>query len=216
VKAIDVQHDEAREPLLYSISYEYGGNSLAAGALSGALQAAGIKGVEVSTSTVQYQTLRDHKGDIMSYVYVGPERLYNFVGVGATEVRFVSTVNAEEATIDIPTAIVTVTTERDNASFARSRDVAGIVNASPWSGLPAKSWLSLGVDSALNQDGRYDWQHIFAIAPKVPGNPTWQFRSERIRNSNYLRFDTTVGNGVAFFDVYEPRNFTAEFGFELS
>jgi len=213
VSSINVAHDERLDPLQFAISVDYGGDT--AGTVPGS-ENSGIKGIEVNTSTVTIETLRDWKGNIMSFKYVGPEFLLQFNSLEPpTTSRFVESINAEPAQIDVPTSVVTVTRSRNRPSHVISRDVAGTTNDSKWSGLGTHKWLCMGIDSSTNQSGGYDWRYIFAVAPRIPGIDTWQFRSETIRNSSWVRQDASLGNGIALFNVYKPVNFRSAFGFEL-
>lgn len=210
--SVTTQHSEG-DPLQYIVTVEYGGDE--SGVVPGA-ENTGIKAIDVSTSTVTIQTLRDYAGDLMTYTYTGPEFLLQFNSIEPpTTNRFVESINAEPAEVDIPTSIVTVTITRNRPSHVRSRAVAGTTNDGAWSGLASRTWLCLGIDSSITESGKYDWRYVLAVAPKIPGNPTWRFRSEIIRNNSWVRRDATIGNGIAFFDVYRPVNFTSELGFEI-
>lgn len=220
VAAINVEHVE-KDPQVYRVTAEYSGDG--EGAAPG-LVGSGIKGIEVSSSTVRTRGFRDVNGNLMIVTYTGPEFTIQVPGVsnvlGSVEytdtvTRFVHNSQPQEAEFDLPTVTVTATIERPYPSFLVSRNTATRMNSAAWSGLPAYNWLSLGIDSTLNDSGAYDWRYIFAISPLDPENGTWRFRAENNGFQGRWYSQATVGNGIEFFNVYRSANFDALFGFSL-
>lgn len=218
VTNITSAYDEA-DPDQVIVTVEFGGE---AESTAENLQGTGIKSIEVSTSLVSQRTARDRHGNQMIVLYEGPEVVIPGATGGAfspgTENQTVRAVYSKmlvEADYDLSITTVTVTTEADRPSHLRSEQVATRINSGRWSGIAANRVMCLGIDCNQNQAGRFDWRHIFSIAPNAPDNPTWLFRAENIVIGDALRLNNTVGNGIEFFELYEPINFRSAFGFEI-
>lgn len=223
VSSISVDHDETQDGFNYNVTVEYSGDS--EGTAPG-LENTGIKGIDVATSTVTAQTIRDANGKIMIVRYEGPE----FVIAGfeggmwspGTEdqiVRYAYENRVQPVEYDLPTVTVSVTRERNKSSHVASINAATLTNLGKWSGLGAKQWLSLGIDSTLNSNGKFDWRYQFAVAPQRTDNVTWMHRAEpviRDDSTGYsVKLSNSVGNGIEYFNIYKPVNFKQKFGFEI-
>jgi len=85
----------------------------------------------------------------------------------------------------------------------------GAVNRSPWSGRPAKTWRCEGVRSRVINRGQ-----AFLVAYDLAYNPeTWRFKAES-NVAGQVPEDAVEGNGFAYFDVYQLRDF-AQLGFTI-
>lgn len=223
VSNISVDHDDLRDGYNFDVTVEYSGDS--EGTAPG-LESTGIKGIEVSTSTITAQTIRDASGKLMLVKYEGPEFVIGGFAQGMWSpgtpdqvVRFAYENRVEPVEYELPTVTVSVTRERNRPSHVASVNSATYTNAGKWSGLGAKRWLSLGIDSTLNSNGKYDWRYQFAIAPPRIENMTWMYRAEpvvRDDTTGYsVKASNTVGNGIEFFNIYQAANFKQKFGFEI-
>lgn len=223
VSSININHDDLQDGLNYQITIEYSGDS--EGTAPG-LESTGIKSIEVSTSTISAQTIRDTNGKIMMVRYEGPEFVIGGLpggmwspGTPEQVVRFSYNNRVLPVEYDLPTVTVSVTRERSKASHIASLNSATFTNLGRWSGLGAKRWLSLGIDSTLNSNGRFDWRYQYAVAPARAGNVTWMHRAEPVVRDDSTGYSVslanTVGNGIEFFDIYKPVNFRQKFGFEI-
>lgn len=223
VSAIGVAHDELRDGKNFDVSIEYGGD--AEGTAPG-LENTGIKGIEVSTSTVSTRGFRDKDGELMIVRFEGKEIVLAgreggiwSPGSAAQTFRDVITTEPIEAEFELPTVTVTVTREKSRPSHVDSLQTAVHTNSSTWGGLGPKRWLSLGIDSNLNSSGTFDWRYLFAVAPVRPEDNTWRFYAEPIlrtdSNGTALRLDATLGNGIELFDLYRTADFSDLFGFEI-
>lgn len=221
VSSISVNHDETSDGLNYQVVADYSGDE--AGTIPG-LENTGIKGIDVSTSTVSARTMRDASGKRMIVRYEGPEFVIAGTaggmwspGTPQTTTQFVYQDDIEDVEYDLPTVTVTITRERSKPSHVASINSATLTNLGRWSGLNSKQWLSLGIDSTQNENGRFDWRYQFAVAPVRRDNMTWMHRAEPFSAPvvGRVRLDTSVGNGIEFFDIYRPVNFRTKFGFSI-
>lgn len=207
--------DSSNATFLVTVSYggDEDGESIGA-------PGSGIKSLDVQTQTVSQTTNRDLAGRRMQTVYYGPSVTIETGSTGGifdfserTFVEVPSSVISKFGEAEYETTFLrfTVVTERPLPSFGYMRRLGTLpaVNAAPWSGEDAKTWLLLGIDSSSNDSGGHDWRWTLAF-----NEETWRYKLEVTLEQNYRPLDTTVGNGIEFFDVYPVIDFSS-FGFTI-
>lgn len=161
-------------------------------------------------TTVTEEVNFDIRGGTLWHYYTGfpiQPKLINgrFVGFGPTAARQLAIKN-DRATVQKPSVGVRITiTEAE--SIQRRLEYIGTINAAPWAGYPAKTWMLGGVDSRKDT-GR--WQNIYTV---YYNRDTWRFKST-VDWAGTVPSDVTEGNGIALFDVYPESNW-ALLGFSL-
>ena len=167
--------------------------------------------VDVSwySANVTIDRLYDANGNRMFHWYAGyPESPVingGNVFLGRSSQRQVG-VKAERADVQIPSVgarvmMAEATDPRNRIAFI------GRVNAGWWSGNAPGTWLFVGVSGNLEQSR---WINQYDLLYRAD---TWRLESV-IEFNSAPPSDATVGNGIAFFDVYQSANFN-QLGFSL-
>jgi hypothetical protein len=215
VQSIDCE-PESGDNTKFRVTVQYGGDS--AGSAE-SLQGSGIKALEISTSTLSKETTRDINGRRMQVTYTGETYLINLVGYESPQ-EFTPTIVSQIGVAEYDEVLIraSVTVERTIPSLSENFAVAGRVNASRWSGSDPYTWLCVGVDSSVGSNGRHDWRYQLAYLKEG-----WRFEASVGKGgylgggtigTNYVASDIRVGNGIEFFDLYEPYEFRS-LGFEI-
>lgn len=148
--------------------------------------------LSVDVVTVIEETINDFRGNLMIVGYSGLA-----FGVGGARVTVESAGRVE---VERP---LLRASRRKRLTSARIDDAllfTGKVNALPWSGRAAKTWLCTGI--RIDQtDAAFDHLFQFVYNPK-----TWQVQISHAEQGT-TPIDAELGNGIAAFDVYEPLDF---------
>lgn len=213
VQSIDCE-PESGDNTKFRVTVQYGGDT--DGTASG-LEGTGVKGIDLSSSTVTKTTRTDVNGNLLFVSYQGPSFEIRSNSVeAAQDVAILSTSGVLQAEYEVSILRATVTVERPTPSLSEHLRAKDRTNSVPWSGCPVATWLCLGVDSSIGNNGNYDWRYQLAHLDDETETPnrTWRFRAEINQVSGVLPADASEGNGYKHFPIYKTINFSS-FGFVI-
>lgn len=205
---------ESNDPETFRITVKYGGDTDGTAA---ALEGTGIKGLDLSTSTITKTTRTDRDGNLLWVSYQGPSFQVRATSAEpAQDVVVLGTSGVLQAEFEVSLLRATVTVERPLPGLSEHVRCKDRTNVLPWSGEPAGTWLCLGVDSSVGQNGNHDWRYQLAHLHDLTEDPpkTWLFRAEINQVSGVLPADVSEGNGYKHFPMYRTLDF-GSLGFEI-
>ena len=150
--------------------------------------------INVSTTTISEEVVRDINGDLMQLKYVSRVA----AGVGGSSVSV--TTQTHRVQVQRPTFTVQFSRTEGSNAFATALEYSGTVNLRTWQGQPRASWL-MNIASSDNGDGTHRFTYSAVYNPT-----TWQAEI-RVAVNGRLPETATVGNGIEFRDVYDLADF---------
>jgi len=149
-----------------------------------------------SSTTANESIIKDVNGDLLVASYAGYNSATGF---------FVSTKYAE-AEIEIPQLRVTFTRTETSLPKSAVNTYLGKLNATPWSGYEAKTWICSGINARQNK-GKFDIDYSFIY--KKEG---WELEVTvgiTAADAAEVPLDVESGNGYARYQVYPTADFNA-------
>lgn len=150
--------------------------------------------IVLSTNLTSEVEFRDIEGNFLVATYLGPNDVGQF------------TIQTQYAEAEVQRPQVQASFSRVESEIPKGiiTQYLGAINAGPWSGFPAKTWLCTGITARENKS-KFDVEYSFSYRPE-----TWQLEvtagltQEEI---NAFPIDVESGNGYAVYEVYKTRDF---------
>lgn len=154
--------------------------------------------------TVSEELVTDINGERLYHWYKGNPLQPSILAGGIGGIRWSRATTQllwknEAAEVQRPSIGVRVTVS-ESSSIEDRLSFSGSINGAYWSGYAPKTWLIGGMESRWDRDR---WLNTYELFYKAD---TWRFES-RVEYFGAPPDDATVGNGIAFFDVYPQENF---------